>query len=387
MSLISFVTATNGQFFAPILPQVARDLGVTPAAVGQLVTVSALAGAALAVAAGPLSDQYGRRPLMLLGMGALVVTALGAAAAPSYPILLGVRFLTGAGMALMTTSVMAAVADRVPEARQPQAIGWVVGFSAGAIVIGWPAIALISAAWSWRVGFVLIAALTLLLIPLVLWLVPRSRGRGARPDLGGYLRAYRGLLGDAALIRALLANGLAAAAWFGFSTYLGAFLQSVLAIGVAEQAPIFTAIGVAYFLASVGGGALAARLGVRPVAILSNLTTALLLVAFSRVDGGLPIAVALAIGVAALRAGGLTSLNSLVLALRPSERGTVSALSGLTFSVGITAGAGLGGAALALGGFGLLGLALAGLATASAALLFAGERRRARADPAGRRPG
>ena len=46
---------------------------------------------------GPLSDRYGRRPLLLLGVGLYVLASLGCAFAPSLPVLIALRFIQGVG--------------------------------------------------------------------------------------------------------------------------------------------------------------------------------------------------------------------------------------------------------------------------------------------------
>jgi predicted MFS family arabinose efflux permease len=148
-----------------------------------------------------------------------------------------------------------------------------------------------------------------------------------------------------------------------------------LGLGLADQAPLLSAVGIAYFIASVSGGLLAARLGVRRVAVATGFGTALLLVGLIGVGAAVAPAVAIVMGLAALRAGGLTSLSTLILNLRPAERGSVGGLNNVGFSLGVTAGAGLGGAALAAGGFPLLFLALAALAVVSSGLLVRDRRK------------
>jgi predicted MFS family arabinose efflux permease len=373
LSLAAFLAALNGQFFAPVTPQVADDLGVSVGAVGQLVTVGAFAGAALSLIAGPLTDVIGRRRAISGGLAIVIVAALGSAVAPSFAMLLGLRLLAGVGMALLGPATVAAVADFIPPERQPQAMGWVIGASSAAILIGWPAITQLTAWASWRLAFVGIAGLAILVAALALLTLPRAAERPApRVGLGGYLQRYGAVLADRRVVFGVLASGLAAASWFGVTTYSGAFFQKGLGISLADQRPIFTGIGIAYYLASVAGGMLAARIGVRTVALLSGLGSTLLLVAYLMLPLPLLGAVGCVIGLAGFRSGGLTSLSSLLVALRPAERGSVAGLNNLTFSLGISLGAGLGGFALDMGGFPALGgslAALAGLATVLLALL------------------
>ena len=55
---------------SPLLPEIARSLGVSVAAAGQLNTVALITGAVAGLATGTLSDIYGRRLLLTGGLAA-----------------------------------------------------------------------------------------------------------------------------------------------------------------------------------------------------------------------------------------------------------------------------------------------------------------------------
>jgi len=60
---------------------------------------------------GPLSDRYGRRPVMLAGLTLYALAGLGCALAPNIEVLLGMRLLEGIGAAGGTTLALAVVRD------------------------------------------------------------------------------------------------------------------------------------------------------------------------------------------------------------------------------------------------------------------------------------
>lgn len=372
LSGASFVVPLNGQVFAPILPRVAADLGVSPAAIGQLVSAGAAAGLFLSFVAGPLSDRFGRRPIIWLGLAILALTAAGAAWAPTFEIMLILRFVSGIGGVLLFPALTATVAETIAPHRQPPAMGWLVGTTGVSVVIGWPAIALIDATWGWRPVFLVLAGLLIALM-VAIWATVPAPVRPPRLSLTGLFawQPYRSTLGDPAVRLALAGSGLGAAAWFGFTTYLGAYLTLGQGLTAADQAPIFGVIGTAYFLASVAGGFLAARLGVRRVAVLSGLGSAIILGGLPLAGSALIAAIALIAGLAALRGGGLTALSSLLIGLRPRERGTVAGLNTAGFSFGIVVGSSLAGAVLEWSGIGWALAALGGLALISAICVLA----------------
>ena len=95
----------------PALTLVQSSLGATPAQVALTLSLF-LAGFGVAqLVMGPLSDRYGRRPVILAGMTLYALAGLGCAMAPSIEWLLGFRLLEGIGAAGGTTLAMAVVRD------------------------------------------------------------------------------------------------------------------------------------------------------------------------------------------------------------------------------------------------------------------------------------
>ncbi len=94
----------------PALQQIGASLGVEDENHRQYVITAYIAGFGIAqLFFGPLSDRFGRRLPLLLGLGVYVAAALGAAFAPSFETLLILRFVQGLGAAgtrVITVSVV-----------------------------------------------------------------------------------------------------------------------------------------------------------------------------------------------------------------------------------------------------------------------------------------
>ncbi|RYF78639.1 MAG: MFS transporter [Comamonadaceae bacterium] len=93
--------------YLPALPAIAHALGSASASL----TVFVLAFGIAQLMCGPLADRWGRRPLLLLGLGCYVIAALGSAAAFNVPMLVACRALQGAAMAAVLVCSRAAVRD------------------------------------------------------------------------------------------------------------------------------------------------------------------------------------------------------------------------------------------------------------------------------------
>lgn len=95
----------------PALSIMAQSLGTTSAGASLSLSVFMLGFALAPLCYGPLSDRYGRRPLLLVGCAVFVAAGVGCAASGSLPILLFWRFIQGAGAGAGFVLVLAVIRD------------------------------------------------------------------------------------------------------------------------------------------------------------------------------------------------------------------------------------------------------------------------------------
>jgi len=134
-----FVVALGFGVILPILPLMVERLLVSPDPVGVarhtalLTAAFAVAPLATALPWGRLSDRYGRRPILVLGLGGFSLTLAVSPLATDLPILYVARLLNGGFAAAVLPTALALVADtEVDEARRARTFGWVtIAFSLG----------------------------------------------------------------------------------------------------------------------------------------------------------------------------------------------------------------------------------------------------------------
>ena len=160
----------------PLLPVFSADLGVSPSVASLSLSVTTGALALALLVAGRVSDLAGRKPIMAISLVAVGVLTLACALAPSWPVLLALRGLTGLAMAGVPAVAMAYLAEEVHPRDLGTAMGLYIagnayGGMAGRVIIG----VLIDETQSWRVSLAFIGAAGLAAAALFVWLLPRSR--------------------------------------------------------------------------------------------------------------------------------------------------------------------------------------------------------------------
>jgi DHA1 family inner membrane transport protein len=346
-----FLTMTGILAVGPLLVPMAADLGVAPGAVGQLVTATVLTWGLSAPLVGPLSDRYGRRPALLVGLGLLAAAGGAGAAAPGYGALVAARVVTGAGAALVAPNCVALIADHFPPARRGRLLSISTMGIPLSTLVGLPALSLVAARAGWRaaflasaVSFVLLAATVALAVP------PRPR----RP-VAGYLRtlgAIRGARGAWLGIVIALLDRFSVTAVL---TYLPAHLMAAYGIGLGEVASVLTVVALGMLAGQLAGGLVAERhdrLGWAAAALaLAGLAAGPLF----WLREGLGWSAALAVGYGVLNAVSRTPVLALVTELGGEARATLVGFWSLANQLGAAVGAAAGGAVIALGGFGAIG--------------------------------
>lgn len=167
----------------PIVPALLQDVGNVPLADAARVSGFLFAGYALAqFLSGPLmgnlSDAFGRRPLLLVAIGGLMVDYLFCAIAPSLPLLYAGRLVAGAcGASYVIAN--ACIADIKPPEERAGAFGVLgAGFGVG-FVLG-PALGGLLGEFGSRVPFLVAAAVSGLNFLLGALVLPETLSRDAR---------------------------------------------------------------------------------------------------------------------------------------------------------------------------------------------------------------
>lgn len=214
------LTALGIDSMLPALPAIGASLGVDSANHRQFVITAFLIGFAVAqLAYGPLSDRFGRRPVLIVALVCYVVTCAIAAISGSFVLLLLARLAMGTAAAGARVVTVALVRDCYAGRAMARVMSLVfIVFMAAPIFA--PAVGqiILSAGGSWRTIFWGIGAIAGLVLLWFALRMPETLGTDARQSLhpARIVADYGLMLRDRAAVGYTIATGLLSGALFGF---------------------------------------------------------------------------------------------------------------------------------------------------------------------------
>ncbi|KCV81653.1 multidrug resistance protein [Actibacterium atlanticum] len=368
--LMAGLSALSLNIFLPSLPGMTAyfetDYRVMQLSVAAYLAVNAV----LQIFIGPISDKYGRRPVVLGSVSLFCLATLGCLIAPNASVFLLCRMTQAVVAACMVLS-RAVVRDTHDTEQSASMIGYVTMGMAVVPMVG-PAIGgLLDEAFGWRASFGFLLA-----SGLGVWaLVWKDLGETKAPSdlsLAAQFREYPELLSSRRFWGYAGVAGLISGAFFAFlggAPYVG---ENVFQLSPAQLGLYFSTSAMGYIMGNFLSGRYSARIGINPMIVMGTLITTAGLAAsllLFLIGATHPIAffgfmVPLGLG------NGLVMPNATAgaLSVRPHLAGTASGLGG---AIIIGGGAGLSALAGALlsPGTGIYPLLLIMLATSAASIL------------------
>ena len=111
LALLLGIQPVTTDLYLPALPSIRTELGASMAQAQLTLSALLLAFGCAQLVLGPLSDRFGRRPVLLVGLAAYVLAAVASAAAPTMQLLIVARTLQGAAMGAAVMCARAIVRD------------------------------------------------------------------------------------------------------------------------------------------------------------------------------------------------------------------------------------------------------------------------------------
>jgi MFS transporter, DHA1 family, multidrug resistance protein len=357
IALVTVLMATSAiaiDLMLPAFPDIRAEYGMSSdsSQVGWIVTAFFLGLAIGPWLYGPMSDRYGRRPLLFAGLVLYVVAAGAALVAPSFGWLIAARFVWGLGAAAPRWLSVAMIRDRYEGDSMARLMSMIMAVFLLVPIMAPGLGAALNLVLPWRVVLVLPACLA---VGLMVWsrrlpetLPPERRRPFTWASVSDAAR-------QVVTHRQTMSFTLAVMFLFGvMTTYLAGFELIIEDVyGYGSWFPVlFGAIAALLAASSLNNARLVQRIGVtvlvRRLAVIA-VGCAVLLMALSLLSGGQPPFWVFTLGIAALMPlvqGLIPNCNTAAMTPLPHVAGTASAIIG---TVTVAGGALIG--SLASGAF------------------------------------
>jgi ACDE family multidrug resistance protein len=348
----------------PAFPSIVDQLGITPEAVGWLITVFTLPGVLLTAVLGLLADQFGRKTILVPSLFIFAVAGTACAFARNFPLLLALRFLQGVGAAGIGAINLTIIGDLYTGRECNEAMGC----NSSVLSVGtasYPAIGGTLATLGWFYPFLLpIAAIP---VALAVFFSLDNPEPARPPDFREYLGGVWRKMASRRVVALFVVSVLTFIILYGaFMAYFPLWLAGTFAARPFIVGMVMSISSVATALASSQSGRLVGSFSERSLIGVSCVLYGVSLLAIPLAPNLLLLAVPVSLfGVA--HGINLPSLMALLAREATMEqRGALMSVNGMVLRLGQTLGPLVMGVMFAASGFG--GVVLGGAVCAAAML-------------------
>lgn len=249
--------------YLPAMPAMAEALTTGPDQI-QLTLSLYMAGFAMAqLLCGPISDRFGRRPVMVAGLTLFLIASLLCAWSPNVEWLLAGRFLQAFGGAAGPVLARAAVRD----IHGPIEAGRILSYMASTMAFA-PAIAPVVGAglllfFGWESIFIMLAFYSAAMLAVLTFMLPEPLAIERRQSINPrkILTNFRLLLSQRAFIGYTLVNAAAFSGLFAYLSGSSFVLIEYMGVKPAQYGVLFTLIVIGFFIGTIISGRYSHRLG------------------------------------------------------------------------------------------------------------------------------
>lgn len=236
----------------PALPEIRDVFGSTNAASQAIVSVFLITFAAGIPLAGPLSDRYGRRPLVMWGLVIFIVGTILATFAPTLEILIIARAIQAIGCAANTTVARAMLGDIYTDWRLARALAnltlvMMIGTSVSPYLGG-----VLTESFSWHAPFVLMWILSVAILLAALRSLPETRNlQGRSSNMAEVGRASMQVMRNPGFLGCVIDAGVIYALYLGFISIAPYILSDTLGMPATDFGVYILLLSTGYFFGNL----------------------------------------------------------------------------------------------------------------------------------------
>ncbi len=188
-ALVAVIASVSGLNVAQ--QALAADLGASQGQLLWIINGYTLALAALLLPIGAIGDRWGRKHVLVGGLGLFVAASVASAFATTVTMLLATRVAAGVAAAMIMPVTLSIITSSFPADERDRAVGVWAGFAGAGGILGLLASSVVIDHGTWPWVFTLPVVLAVAALVLTLRVVPHSReDHAGRFDVGGALLSF-----------------------------------------------------------------------------------------------------------------------------------------------------------------------------------------------------
>ena len=254
---------TTLNIVVPALPQMANRLASDVTTIQLAVTVYLLALATGQLIMGPLSDRFGRRPVILAGLALTAAASVMAIVVGTVGSLIAARMLQAFGASAGIVVSRAIIRDLFDRNRAASVIGLVATVMVVVPTLGPLIGGLLDTGFGWESIFVFTAVTTVAIVTWAALALPETRGVNIPPGAQqGFFRDLAGLVRSARFGSYVCAGAFGSATFFAFLGGGPHIIITLMARSPAEFGVWFAAASIGYMAGNYAASRLSTRYGI-----------------------------------------------------------------------------------------------------------------------------
>ncbi len=271
--------------YLPSLPAMTVDLGVDFVAVQLTLGLYLAAVAVGQLIVGPLSDRFGRRPIMLGGLACFVLGSWLCVVADSLATLYVGRMVQALGGAAGMALSRAVVRDLYGREQAASMLGYVTMAVSLAPMVAPTIGGVLEVTWGWRSSFVFLGAFGLVALLMAAWQLHETNPRAGAVALSQLRADYAVVLRSREFWSFALTNAFTASVFYAFVAGASYVMIEVLGQGPVAYGLWFSIVSLGYIVGNYGSGRLATKVPIERLVwtgiVIAIVSVALMALAFA----------------------------------------------------------------------------------------------------------
>jgi predicted MFS family arabinose efflux permease len=323
----------------------------------------------MALAVGVLSVKYHPRNLLMLGVGVLLISALGCCMANSFLMLLLFYSINGLGRPLVNPMARTLIAEYYPEEERAGSLGWLLAGGALSWVVGAQVITYLAGIGGWRLPYSAFIITTLAIGLLCVRLFLPEPEIGDRKTEVNLTDGIKAVMTNRSAVSCLFSTMLRMASFQLILSYSASYFRQQFLLSRETTSILITISALCYTFGSLISGRIVRELGRKRVSVVFLLMAGVFYGLLTNIGNQWITYLVYFLGPFCMGIGS-PSVVSLFLEQIPSYRSSMMAFTTAFANLGGAIGAALGGAILLWSNYSSLGIVLGSLGVFGSLLIY-----------------